>query len=171
MLRTVLKVWVKLTNKEKIFSGLNQINFCSSRTFSTQILHGPQIVWPQNSSFLGDDDDNLSWYVLAVNVFWNVNQAKNSFKPRGCGGWPMIKNIACQLISEKKRLEQIWRSKICCTKILFHVERGLYKFTKNCLYINFLYIHSKASKKPHIAVPIIMNNPVERPQLNSNNTR
>ena len=45
-------------------------------------------------------------------------------------------------------------------KFLFHVERGLYEFTKFCLFINFLYIHPKASKQPLIAVPIIMNNPV-----------
>ena len=93
-------------------------------------------------------------------VFWNVNQTKNSFQPRGCRGWPMIKNVACQLMTDKKRSEPIWRSKIWGTKILFYVKRALYEYTKICLNMIFLYIHPKASKYPLIAVPIIMNNPV-----------
>ena len=45
-------------------------------------------------------------------------------------------------------------------KILFYVERGLYECIKIYFNINFLYNHPKASKRPLIAVPIIMNNPV-----------
>ena len=57
---------------------MNQINFCSPRSFSTKCLHGPQIVWPQNSSFMGDDDNDFYWNVLVINIFWNVNQAKKN---------------------------------------------------------------------------------------------
>ena len=46
-------------------------------------------------------------------------------------------------------------------KIIFYVERGLYKCIKICFNINFLYIHLKDFKQPLIAVPIIMNNPVD----------
>ena len=45
-------------------------------------------------------------------------------------------------------------------KILFYVKRGLYECIKIYFNINFLYNHPKASKRPLIAVPIIMNNPV-----------
>ena len=47
-------------------------------------------------------------------------------------------------------------------KILFYVERGLYECIKIYFNINFLYNHPKASKRPLIAVPIIMNNPVDK---------
>ena len=47
-------------------------------------------------------------------------------------------------------------------KILFYVERGLYECIKIYFNINFLYNHPKASKQPLIAVPIIMNNPVNK---------
>ena len=63
-------------------------------------------------------------------------------------------------VTSKQMLCQFSITCLSCTKFLFHVERGLYEYTKICLNMNFLYIHPKASKQPPIAVPIIMNNPV-----------
>ena len=87
---------------------------------------------------------------------------KKFCKPRGFGGWSRIKNIACQLITEKTRPEPFTRSHVWGTGILLYVERGLYEYTKICLNIDFLYIDPKASKQPPITVPIITNKPVNQ---------
>ena len=105
--------WNWQTNK-RFFSRLNQINFCSPRSFSTQIHHEPQILWPQNSSFMGDNDDNFNWNVLIVNIFWNVNQAKKILQASRL--WRLIKDKKYCMPTDNRKNEARTFYKVTCLR-------------------------------------------------------
>ena len=48
----------------------------SLRSFFIQILHKPQIIWPQNSSLVVIMALFFCWNVLVIKFFWHINQPK-----------------------------------------------------------------------------------------------